>query len=333
MQKSMWLLAFLPYLHWLGSLVNGAVVLTSPSPLVQPSRLNGGLPIGYTVVDKERGRVLPAAELFEKGNALVANLAPEDYEGSIPTQAWNFDPLSTGDSLIIGVSVTEDQGGVVARSIVMNGLYTIFLLMKQENDFRGGVFEIQVLGNPMCDIVMFPGVPPGLRLAPKFAHVTQVHPPPPPTAGNTISIHSLEIKISKLKPYLIRPMDELGMLINFMDMLVTLARPPADERAHNNGESNVPSSGVTVSLNLTQYDVLLYQDLILVVWSLSDWTHDEEVQDKGQGTRGEILLDNIYQGEITVVPSNSSLSESTLIEASVNASASMTTAKKRWSMA
>ena len=330
MQKSMWLLAFLPYLHWFGSLVNGATVLTSPFHPVKPS---GGLPFGYSITVKARGPVLPAAELFADGNALVAQaLAPEDYEGSIPTQAWRFDPLSTSESLTIGVSVTEQQGGVVPRSLVMNGIYTIFLAMKQDDDFRSGIFEINIADISLCDLVMFAGVSSGLQLAPRFAHVTQLHRPPRPTADNTTSSHDLEVNTYNIKPYLTRPMDELGMLINFMDMLVRLALPPAKERPQDNIKSIVPSSGVKVSYNLTQDDHLTFADLISVFCGLSARTRDV-AKDRGQATRSDILLNDVYQGEILVVPSNSSLSTSPLIEASVNASAGTATAKKRWSIA
>ena len=69
MQKSIWLLAFLPCLLWLRSLVNGATVLTSTSDLTriaQPPRLNvsSGIPAGISVIDKERGAKIPETELL-----------------------------------------------------------------------------------------------------------------------------------------------------------------------------------------------------------------------------------------------------------------------------
>lgn len=72
MQNYIWLLAFLPYLHWFGSLVDGATVLTSPaSPIriLQPQNLNSsnGLPAGLIVIDKERGPELPAVDVFDMG--------------------------------------------------------------------------------------------------------------------------------------------------------------------------------------------------------------------------------------------------------------------------
>ena len=335
MQKSMLALAFLPYLHWFGSLVHGAVVLTSPSPLVQPSRPNGGLPGGFTVVDKERGPELPAAQLFQTGILLMADiLAPEDFFGSIPSHAWNY------GNLVLGVTVDEQQGGVVQRAVVLNALYFIFLLMKQEKNFRSGVFEIQFLGYSACDIVIFSTTSSGLHLAPGFPPVTQLNPPPSSIANNTKNSLQLEqpdpgmgLKISLIMPFLIHPMDELGQLINIVDMLLTIAEPPANEAVHKNTESSVPSSGVKLSLNLTQDDVphpLTYADLIWAVGAM--WEGIDHWGLPRQALRGEMSLDQVYQGELLLVPSTSSPSTSRLIEASSNTSTGTATARKRWSM-
>ena len=338
MQKSMWLLAFLPYLHGFGSVVDGAVVLTSPSnlttPLVRPSGLNGGIVTRLSVIDKERGPELPAAELFKTGIVLMGFLAPEDFDGFMPSQAWSL------GGLILGVSVDEEQG-VVERAVVMEGLYFIFLLMKQEKDFRSGVFEIQYSGIPLCDLVIFSTVSSGLHLAPDFAHVTQLHPPPSPIADNTNSFWQLDAPVlgmmlnaTIIMPFLIRPMDELGELISLVDMLVTIAQPPGNERVQKNIESIVPSSGVKISLSLTQEDLpnaFTYADLIWAVGKIS--RANDDIGAEGQALRGQMYLYNVYQGEVTLVPSNSSPSTIPLIEASVNASTGTATARKRWSMA
>ena len=337
MKKSMWLWAFLPYLHCFGSLVDGAVVLTSPSNLthlVQPSRLNGGPHSGLSVIDKERGPVLPALELFQTGITLMAVfLAPEDFAGFIPSQAWSL------GTLILGVTLDEDQGKVVQRAIVLNALYFIFLLMKQEKDFRSGVFEIQFLGVSACDIVIFSTASSGLHLAPGFAHVTQLHLPPSSIANDTKSSSQLErpdrgmdLKTTIIRPYLIFGMDKLGQLINIVDMLLTIAQPPANESVHQNTQSAVPSSGSKISLNLTQDDVpksLTYTDLIWAVSGMS--AGSDALGFPGQAVRGQMYLDDVYQGEITLVPST--LSTSPLMAASVNASSDTATARKRWSIA
>ena len=86
MQQSIWPLAFLPYLLWFGSPVDGATVLTSPaSPvrMLQPQNLKmnspNGLPSGLIVIDKERGAELPAVDVFGMGIVIIElYLAPED---------------------------------------------------------------------------------------------------------------------------------------------------------------------------------------------------------------------------------------------------------------
>ena len=336
----MWLWAFFPCLNWFESLADGAVVLTSPSNLthfVQPSRLNGGPHPGLSVIDKERGPVLPAVELFQTGILLIVqSLAPEEFYGFIPSQSWVL-----GD-FILGVTVNEQQHrGVVQRAMVINALYLIFLLMKQEKSFRSGVFEIQYFDTSACDIVIFSAASSGLHLAPNFTHVTQLHPPSSPIADNTTSSSlqilpdlSLWMRTSIIMPFLIHPMDTLGELIDIVDMLLTIAQPPASEYVHKNTESIVPSSGVKMSLNLTQDDVpkfLTYNDLIWAMWAMS--AGSEGFGFPGQAIRGQIYLNDVYEGEITMVPSTSSLSTSPLIAASVNASSGTATARKRWSMA
>lgn len=337
----MWLLACLPSLHWFGSLVNGAVVLTSPSNLthlLHPSPLERGPHAGLSVIDKERGPELPARWLFQSGIVLMANtLAPEDFEGFMPPQAWSI------LGFILGVNVdeaTQTKYRVVQRGIVLNALYFIFLLMKQENNFRSGIFEIQYLGISVCDIVIFSETSSGLHLAPGFPPITQLHLPPSSIADKSKGFSQLELpdlgmllNVTVIMPFLVHQLDKLGQLINIVDMLFTLAKNPANETVHENIESTVPSSGVKFSLNLTQDDVpkpLTYDDLI---WAVSGMSGGSEVFDvPGQALRGQMYLDKVYQGELTMLPSTSSPSTSPLIEASGNTSTGTATARKRWSM-
>ena len=343
MQKSSCLLAILPYLHWFGSLVNGATVLTTPSkltPIPEPPRLIGSkFPGTFSVIDKERGVEVPAAQLFKAGISLMGDiLAPEDFNRYIPSQAW-----SLGD-IILGISVYE-RWGVVPQSYPLLGFYFIFLLMKQEKDFRSGVFEVQWAQQPICDLIILPTRTSGLHLAPNFTQVTQLGPPPSPIAGKT-NIYSklvipdtpLALNVTIIEPYLVRPMDELGELINFVDMLVTVAEPPANKSVQKNIESIVPYSGVKISLSLTHDDPhapepFTYDSLIWAVRAMS-YSGDDSIP-KGQAFRGQIQYgpEGVVVGEITVVPSNSAPSTSPLIEAAVNASTDTATARKRWSMA
>ena len=334
MQKSSCLLAILPYLHWFGSLVNGATVLTTPSnltPILEPPRLIGSrFPSSFNVIDKERGVEVPAAQLFKAGISLMGDvLAPEDFDRNIPSQAW-----SLGD-IILGISVYE-RWGVVSQYYLLYGLYFIFLLMKQEKDFRSGVFEVQWAQQAICDLIILPTKTSGLHLAPNFTHVTQLDPPPSPIADNINSYSELVIpdlplllNVTVIEPYLVRPMDELGELINFVDMLVTVAEPPANKSVQKNTESIVPYSGVKISLNLTHDDPhatepFTYDSLIWAVGGMSRSADD--FVPKGQAFRGQMVYgpEDVVIGEITVVPSNS---------AAVNASTDTATARKRWSMA
>ena len=338
MQRSIWLLAFLPCLPWFGSLVDGAAVLSIPSNttrIVQPLRLNdiNGLPVGLSVIDKERGAELPGAQLFEAGIWLMANfLAPYDFFGYIQSQAW-----STGD-IILGMSVDEQQG-VAQRGFLMYGFYLIFLLMKQEKDFRAGVFEIQYGGTTVCDLVILPIASSGMKLAPSFAHVTQLKPPPSPIADGTnssLQIVAVEpgalLKVTPMMPFLIHPMDELGLLISVVDMLVTAAQPPANEPIRENIESIVPFSGVNISLSLAPNKTPKALTYDFLIWALSGMS-DSALYYGGQALRGQMYFLGVYLGEITMIPSNSVPTTSPLIEAIVNASTSTATARKKRSTA
>ena len=328
MQKSIWLLAFLPCLPWFGSLVDGAAVLSVPSNttrIIQPLRLNDrhGFPSGLSVIDKERGPELPAVQLFGVGIWLMAfYLAPFDFYGFLQSQAW-----SSGD-FILGVSVDEEQR-VVQRAFLVYGFYLIFLLMKQEKDFRAGVFELQYGGITVCDLVILPVASSGMKLAPSFAHVTQLKPPPSPVADGTNSTSQIVavgpgglLNVSIIMPFLIHPMDELGQLISVVDMMVTTAQPPVNETIRKNIESVVPFSGVKISLNLAPDETskaLTYDFLFWALYGVS--TSIPNFQ--GQAPRCQMYFLDVYLGEITILPSNLPTT-SPLIEAIVNGSAAGT---------
>ena len=337
MQKSTWLWAFLPYPHWFGPVVNGAVVLTPPANLthlVRPSRLDNIPLTEFAVIDKERGPVLPAVELFQAGIVLMADgLAPEDFDGFISNSAWQI------GTFIFGVHVGEQQGkmqkGQAQIGVVLNGLYIIFLMMKQEKDFRSGIFEVQFSGYSLCDMVIYSTASSGLHLAPSFAHVTQLRSPPSSVADNTTNPlqrdppRGMDIYTEVIIPWLIHQMDKLGQLINIVDMLREISRPPANKRVHRNYESSLPSSGVKLSLNLTQYRdlTLTYADLI---WAVGEMAAGSEPHGyPGQALKGEMFLYEVYQGVLTLLPSTSSPSTSPLVEVPINASSGTATAKKR----
>ena len=335
MQKSMWLLAFLPCLQWFGPLVDGAVVLTTPSNLAPIPKLprlkNSDFPDTFSVIDKERGVEIPAAQLFQTGVELMGSLAYEDFDRYIPSQAW-----SLGD-IILGVSVYDS----LPQHWVFYGFYFIFLLMKQEKDFRSGVFEVQYFNTHICDLIILPTKTSGSHLAITFTNVTQLDPPPSPIANNINSYSKLvtpntpmSLNVTIIEPILIRPMDELDQLINFVDMLVTVAEPPKNSTVLKNAESIVPYSGVKLSLSLNHAktpDPFTYYDLI---WAMGAMIRSAD-NSNGQAIRGQILFgdDATNIGEIRVEPSNSAPSTRPLIKIPVNASTDTATARKRWSMA
>ncbi len=313
MQKPIWLLAFLPYLHWFGSLVDGASVLTSPtSPIriLQPQILNisNGILTGIGFLDKERGPELPAVDVFEMGLFVVDYyLAPEEFWELIPSQAWS----QLG--IILGMSAKGRPGDMVPRGFVIFGIYFIFLLMKYENDFRSGVFEIQYAGYFVCDIVIFTAGSSGLKTLPSFAHVTQLAPPPSPINTNSSSQlvasalgagKGLKVLIAPIDPP--RPLDRLDLLISILGMVVTVAQPPGDERVQSHIENTV--SGVTTSISpvidARPPNIMTYEQLISAAretsiairvnrWALS-------------ALRIQLYRYSVYLGELTMVPSNSS---------------------------
>ena len=127
-------------------------------------------------------------------------------------------------------------------------------------------------------------------------------------------------------PFLIHPMDELGQLISIMDMLVTAAKSPENERVQKDIESIVPNSGVKISLSLAPNDtpnVLTYGGLVWAMYGMADSVPGSG----GQGLRGRMSLRSVYLGEITLVPSNSSPPTNPLIEAIVNASMGTATSR------
>lgn len=340
MQKSIWPLAFLPYLHWFGSLVDGATVLTSPaSPIrmLQPQNLNSsnGLPAGLIVIDKERGPELPVVDLFYIGLLIISlYLAPEDFYGFIPPQAWSF------RGMVLGVSVSESQGKIVQRSFVELGIYFIFSLMKNENDFRSGVFEIQYGGISVCDIVIFITGSSGLEIQPSFAHVTRLAPPPSPIAYNTSSssrlvasalggLEGLEVYVTPIEPFL--PLDQLDLLISLLDMLVTVAQPPEDERVQRYTENTVSGVKTSISpvIDARPPSVMTYEQLIFAAQATSKTITEESVSWARAALRIQLSLFKVYVGEITMVPSNSSAPTSLLMEGNVNASTGTATARRK----
>lgn len=127
-------------------------------------------------------------------------------------------------------------------------------------------------------------------------------------------------------------MNELGLLISIMDMLVTVAEPPANEAIRKNIESIVPSSGVKISLSLAPNDTPNVLRYGFAIWTLAGLS-DSVLDTGGQALKGQMYFDDDYLGEITMVPSGSSPSKSPLIEAFLNASTGTAIARKERSMA
>ena len=345
MQNPIRLLAILAYLlHQSNSLVDGATVLTSPSSITQSLRLNNSnaeVQDGLSVIAKVRGPELPAPLVFEASlNALGYELGPEDYLGFIQTQAWST------SGIILGVQVSDAQGGRVQRATVIQGLYFILLWMKNTKDFRSGAFEIIDFDTPKCDIVIFPAGTSGfLKDQPSFAHVTQLELPPTSIVENTTSS-----SISAVKPPLfsmmlfpiepVRPLDELGVLINFIDIFVTAAQPPIDAPFPQSTVSSVPLSGVKLSITLGGDDGRPSNDVLTneaVFWAGLAISHDI-IQDRSiivQGScKAVVRLGYVIAGYISLEPSsNSSASTSPLIGANVDAGTDTATARKKRSMA
>ena len=211
--------------------------------------------------------------------------------------------------------------------------------MKQEQDFRSGLFAIQYLRISWCDLFILSIGSSRLKLAPSFAHVTQLNPPPSPIISSTncsSQIFANEsgglLNVTQKMPFLVRPMNELGLLISIMDMLVTVAEPPANEAVRKNIESIVPFSGVKISLSLAPNDTPNVLRYGFAIWALAGLS-DSVLDTGGQAPGGQMYFDDDYLGEITMVPSGSSSSTSPLIEAFLNASTGTAIARKKRSMA
>lgn len=338
-------MAFLPSLHWL--LVDGATVLTSPaSPVrvLQPQYLknSNGLPSGLIVVDKERGPVLPSVDVLSMGIVIIDSyLADEDFFGFIPPQAWAW------KDMVLGVTVNEHQTtkGIVQRAFVELGIYFIFLLMKNEKDFRSGVFEIQYAGWSVCDIILFSTGAHGLKTQFNFAQTTQLTPPPSPIAGNTTNslkflantlgdISALKVYISPFEAF--QPLDRLDMLIGVLDMLVTVAQPPDDQRVQSHTENTV--SGVRTSINPVMHlilpNVMTYEQLIFAASVVLDCVTDPRSEKWcSNAIRLQLQLHDHYVGDITMVPSNSSAATSLLRGGNIDGSTGTATSRKKRSIA
>ena len=250
MQKSTWLLIFLPYLHWFGSLVHGAAVSMSNS-----QRLNDDPWPLITIVTKERGAVLSAIRVFEACIETIAlDLGRENFVGFISEGTWSH------ITLLLGVTLGEGMPDKVQRAFVIVEIYKMLLKMKMENDFRSGIFRVmylQVL--PACDLYirLRPIGSLGFKNESSVAGVTLLAPSPSFIAYDTNSSAQVVASASGVssRPAIHvlprRPtqrLDRLGMLISLVDMLVTAAKASKDDPVarHTN---TVPSSGVTTTID------------------------------------------------------------------------------------
>lgn len=185
-----------------------------------------------------------------RGAAPSSQLAMFSILVSTPCCSWHGRSFTASCGLergffgviLVGVSVDNRPGNEVQRAVVIRGTYSIFLSMKNKNDFRSGVFNIQYRGESTCDIVIFPARSPRLKDRPSFANVTQLTPPTLPSANYTNSASQLIAHVSReratlnvfvcsLKPK--QPLDRLDILISLLNLLVTVAEPPKDERVQN----------------------------------------------------------------------------------------------------
>ena len=297
-------------------LVDSAAVLTSPSGTIhipQSYRLNDSrLPSGLVVYAKERGDQLPPATVFEVGLFITSEyLAPEDWYGFMPPQAWVL------DGIVYGVSgwVEEQRADHLQRYNVIYGIYFIFLLMKNTNDFRSGIFEIRYATGPACQIAIFPtGSNFGLKNEPSFANVTHLAFPPSPIAHKTngssyfdasaLGEDGLSINVTEIQPWL--PLDPLGVLISDMDILVTAAQPSKDDRMQRHIERVIPFSGVKTTISPVvdsePPDIFTWRQLITAAGAISNAIRYELWGRKA--FRAHLYLHGTYIGEIAMEQHN-----------------------------
>ena len=245
------------------------------------------------------------------------------------------------------MSLNKGQAKVVQRAFVISGIYFIFSLMKSENDFRSGVFEIQYGGNFVCDIVIFTTGSSGLNTLPSFAHVTQLASPPSPIAYNTTTNSSSQLvasalglsdqtsmDISTIEPF--QPLDQLDLLLSLLDALVTIALPPEDEHVQSHTENTVFGVKTSISpvIDARPPNVMTYEHLIWAVGVTSfSISHVKDESERWLLGALEIRMyrNRVYVGGFTMVPANSSAPTSLRTGVDGNAFTGTATARqKRW---
>lgn len=78
-----------------------------------------------------------------------------------------------------------------------------------------------------------------------------------------------------------------------MDMLVTMAEPPANEAVRKNIESIVPFSGVKISLSLAPKETPNVLKYGIAIWALAGLS-DSVLDTGGQALRGQMYFDDDY---------------------------------------
>ena len=341
-------MAFLHSLPWFRSLVDGGVILSSPSNIIHilpPQRLNNltGLWPGEGILDvvfpKERGPQLPVAELFEAGLlALGLDLALGDFFDLIPMKAWSFWPIFVG---VVPLEKLPAQGMI--RSYVIYGIYEILLGMWYQKDFRSGAFKVTFNDYQVCDIIIYPEDSSELKNHPSFAHVTNLTTLSSPIVHHTNSSSKLvasalesdlEIQVQRSEPF--RPLGQSELLLSLMDMVVNAAEPSKDEFVQKSTEDHVLLTGVKTSINVSvdarPPRALTYGDIIKAAVFLSE-NIDLGEEYSLAATTATLSRDGFYVGEIRLEPFSSSASARPLIEANVGASADTATARQKRSMA
>ena len=339
MQKSTWLLIFLPYLHWFGPLVHGAAVSISPPRLNDTNDDPGDL---ITIVTRERGAVLSAIRVFEACIETFAyDLGRENFVGFMSQGTWSH------ATILMGVSLGEDMADHVQRAFVVIGIYKMLLQMKMENDFRSGVFRVMYLEVvPACDIYI--GLRPrgssGSPNESSAAGLTLVAPSPSSIASDTNRSAQAVASASGLssRPAIHvlprRPtqrLDRLGMLISLVDMLVTAAKPEKYQAVARHANA-VPSSGVTTTIDSLpdayEPPYFTYEDFFDVAVSLTKFIIDPRWMPAAFDAIVWRMGSDI--GEITMVGAGSSAASwSPLTKGNVSGSADTATARKKRSMA
>ena len=337
MQKYTWLLVFLPYLHWFGSLVHGAAVSNSP-----PRLNNTDDPWNFiTIVPKQRGAVLSAIRLSEACiEAIALDLGRDNYAGFMVEKMWSH------ITILLGVSLGEGMPDQVQRAFVIVGIYKMLLKMQVENDFRSGVFRVMYLDVlPACDLYVRPIGLLGLKNESSVAGVTTLAPSSSSITSDTNSFAQVVASASGVssRPAIHvlprRPtqrLDRLGMLISLMDMLVIAAKPWKDDRVarHTNA---VPSSGVTTTIDSLpdawEPPYFTYEDFFDAALSLTSFIIGRDVYWMPAAFDAIVWRRGFDIGEITMLRAGSAASRSPLTIANVSGSTGTATARKKRSMA